>query len=77
MANIRLFLFREPAVVALLVSMILPSLVLLNVINIDTTALAALVVALNTAVAFAMRLVTSPMPAESFEEGTGPARRAE
>ena len=53
MRNLRMLLAREPAALGSLVASILPVLVLLDVIRIDEAGIAAVVVAVNTAVASA------------------------
>jgi hypothetical protein len=61
MRNLKLVLQREPAAVGSLVASILPVLVLLGLIQIDEAGIAAVVVAINTAVGFAIRVLVSPM----------------
>jgi mRNA-degrading endonuclease toxin of MazEF toxin-antitoxin module len=60
MRNLKLVLSREPAAIGSLVASILPVLVLLDVIKIDEAGIAAVVVAINTAVGFAIRVFVSP-----------------
>ena len=60
MRNLKLLLQREPAAVGSLVASILPVLVLVGVIRIDEAGIAAVVVAVNTAVGFAVRLLVAP-----------------
>ena len=60
MRNLRLLLQREPAALGSLVASILPVLVLLDVIRIDEAGIAAVVVAINTAVGFGVRVLVSP-----------------
>ncbi len=60
MRNLKLVLQREPAAVGSLVASILPVLVLLGVFKLDEAGVAAVVVAVNTAVGFAIRVLVSP-----------------
>jgi len=60
MRNLRILLQREPAAVGSLVASIMPVLVLLDVIRIDEAGIAAVVVAVNTAVGFGVRVLVSP-----------------
>jgi mRNA-degrading endonuclease toxin of MazEF toxin-antitoxin module len=60
MRNLKLVLQREPAAVGSLVASILPVLVLLGVLKIDEAGIAAVVVAVNTAVGFGIRVLVSP-----------------
>ncbi len=62
MRNLRMLLAREPAALGSLVASILPVLVLLDVIRIDEAGIAAVVVAVNTAVGFGVRVLVSPLP---------------
>ena len=66
MRNLKLVLQREPAALGSVVASVLPVLVLLGVIKVDEAGIAAIVVAINTVVGFAIRLVVSPMRAESL-----------
>jgi TIR domain/CobQ/CobB/MinD/ParA nucleotide binding domain len=59
-SEIRALAEREPGAVGALVASILPLLVLLGGVAIDTVALAALVVATNTIVGFGLRLMMTP-----------------
>lgn len=60
MRNLRMLLAREPAALGSLVASILPVLVLLDLIRIDEAGIAAVVVAINTAVGFGVRVLVSP-----------------
>ena len=60
MRNLRTVAAREPAALGSLVASILPVLVLLDVIRIDEAGIAAVVVAINTAVGFGVRVLVSP-----------------
>ncbi len=60
MRNLKLLLQREPAAVGTLVASIMPVLVLLGLIRIDEAGIAAVVVAINTAVGFGVRLLVTP-----------------
>ena len=62
MRNLRMLLAREPAALGSLVASILPVLVLLDLIRIDEAGIAAVVVAINTAVGFGVRVLVSPTP---------------
>lgn len=64
MRNLKLLLQREPAAVGTLVASILPVLTLLGVISITEEGIAAVVVAVNAFVGFAVRLMVSPVAAE-------------
>ena len=77
MRNLKLVLHREPAAVGSLVASILPVLVLLDVVRIDEAGIAAVVVAVNTAVGFAIRVCVSPIgPAERVDAVLAPERLA-
>ena len=60
MRNFKLLLQREPAAVGSLVASLLPVMVLMGVIQIDGDGIAAVVVAINTIVGFAIRVLVSP-----------------
>ena len=60
MRNLKLLLQREPAAIGTLVASIMPVLVLLGLIRIDEAGIAAVVVAINTAVGFGVRLLVTP-----------------
>ena len=62
MRNLKLVLQREPAAIGSLVASILPVLVLLGVLELDEAGMAAVVVAVNTIVGFAIRVFVSPLP---------------
>jgi len=61
--NLKLVLQREPAAIGSIAASVLPVLVLLGVIRIDEAGIAAVVVAINTIVGFAIRVVVSPVAA--------------
>ena len=63
MRNLKLVLQREPAAIGSIAASVLPVLVLLGVIRIDEAGIAAVVVAINTIVGFAIRVVVSPVAA--------------
>ena len=76
MRNLKAVLQREPAAVGSLVASVLPVLVLLGVVRIDEAGIAAVVLAVNTLVGFAVRIAVSPVTAPSPAAGTtasGPA----
>jgi mRNA-degrading endonuclease toxin of MazEF toxin-antitoxin module len=73
MRNLKLLLQREPAAVGSLVASIMPVLVLLDLVRIDEAGIAAVVVAVNAAVGFGVRLVVSP----ASPEASAPLRAAE
>jgi hypothetical protein len=70
--NLKLVLQREPAALGSVAASILPVLVLLGVIRIDEAGIAAVVVAINTVVGFAIRLVVAPVRVESAPPASGP-----
>jgi mRNA-degrading endonuclease toxin of MazEF toxin-antitoxin module len=75
MRNLRMLLAREPAALGSLVASILPVLVLLDVIRIEEAGIAAVVVAVNTAVGFGVRVLVSPLaPSDRSEIVVPPAR---
>jgi mRNA-degrading endonuclease toxin of MazEF toxin-antitoxin module len=75
MRNLRMLLAREPAALGSLVASILPVLVLLHIIRIDEAGIAAVVVAINTAVGFGVRVLVSPLsPGDRNEILVSPAR---
>jgi hypothetical protein len=53
-------LAAEPAAVGSLLASVLPALVALNMIDLDAESIGVLVVAVNTLVGFALRLVVAP-----------------
>jgi hypothetical protein len=78
MHNLKLLLQREPAAIGSLAASVLPVLVLLGVIRIDEAGIAAVVVAINTIVGFAIRVAVSPvaLPARAPAAPTTEAARA-
>jgi hypothetical protein len=74
MRNLKLVLQREPAAVGSLVASVLPVLVMLGVIRIDEAGIAAVVVAVNTAVGFAIRVLVSPTGAALPAPSPAPSR---
>jgi hypothetical protein len=65
MRNLKSLLQDEPAALGSLVASILPVLVLLGVVRIDEEGIAAIVVAVNTTVGFAVRLSVQPVARRS------------
>jgi hypothetical protein len=61
MRNLKQVLQREPAAIGSMAASVLPVLVLLGVIRIDEAGIAAVVVAINTVIGFAIRLTVSPV----------------
>ena len=61
MRNLRMLLAREPAALGSLVASILPVLVLLDVVRSDEAGIAAVVVAITTAVGFGVRVLVAPL----------------
>jgi hypothetical protein len=61
MRNLKSLLENEPAALGSLVASILPVLVLLGVLRIDADGIAAIVVAINTTVGFAVRMLVAPV----------------
>jgi hypothetical protein len=61
MRNLKSLLENEPAALGSLVASILPVLVLLGVVRIDADGIAAIVVAINTTVGFAVRMSVAPV----------------
>ena len=55
-------LAAEPAAVGTLLASLLPALVALRLISLDAEAIGVLVVAVNTIVGFALRIVVTPVP---------------
>ena len=76
MRNLRMLLAREPAALGSLVASILPVLVLLDVIRIDEAGIAAVVVAINTAVGFGVRVLVSPLAPSDRMTSPAPERLA-
>jgi hypothetical protein len=60
--KLKSMLQREPAALGTLIASLLPLLVLVGVVPIDEQAMAAVVVAVNTSVGFAIRLWCTPAP---------------
>jgi mRNA-degrading endonuclease toxin of MazEF toxin-antitoxin module len=75
MRNLKLLLQREPAALGSLVASIMPVLVLLDVVRIDEAGIAAVVVAINAGVGFAVRLAVSPNAAPEQPAALRPAER--
>jgi mRNA-degrading endonuclease toxin of MazEF toxin-antitoxin module len=73
MRNLKLVLQREPAAVGSLAASILPVLVLLGAVRIDEAGIAAVVVAINTVVGFAVRVAVSPVGPSSEARNEGSA----
>jgi hypothetical protein len=61
MRNLKQVLQREPAAIGSMAASVLPVLVLLGLIRIDEAGIAAVVVAINTVIGFAIRLTVSPI----------------
>jgi hypothetical protein len=61
MRNLKSLLENEPAALGSLVASILPVLVLLGVLRVDADGIAAIVVAINTTVGFAVRMSVAPV----------------
>jgi hypothetical protein len=61
MRNLKTLLQDEPAALGSLVASVMPVLVLLGVVRIDEEGIAAIVVAVNTTVAFVVRLLVQPV----------------
>jgi hypothetical protein len=57
-------LAAEPAALGSLIASVLPALVALRLLTLDAEAIGVLVVAVNTIVAFALRMIVSPAPPE-------------
>ena len=55
-------LAAEPAAIGSLMASVLPALVALQLISLDAESIGVLVVAVNTIVAFALRVVVTPVP---------------
>ena len=55
-------LAAEPAAIGSLVASVLPALVALRLVSLDAESIGVLVVAVNTIVAFALRIVVTPVP---------------
>ena len=73
MRNLKLLLQREPATLGSLVASIMPVLVLLGLVRIDEAGIAAVVVAINAGVGFAVRVAVSPVSVDA----SAPLRPAE
>jgi hypothetical protein len=58
--RLKLVLQREPAAIGSIAASVLPVLVLLGVIQLDEAGIAAIVVAINTVVGFAVRVAVTP-----------------
>ena len=73
MRNLKLVLQREPAAIGSLVASILPVLVLLGLIQLDEAGIAAVVVAINTVVGFAIRVAVAPLTPRPAPTGPAPS----
>jgi hypothetical protein len=58
--RLKLVLQREPAAIGSIAASVLPVLVLLGVIQLDEAGIAAIIVAINTVVGFAIRVAVTP-----------------
>ena len=76
MHNLKLLLQREPAAIGSIAASVLPVLVLLGVIRIDEAGIAAIVVAINTIVGFAIRVAVSPVAAPVSAPGAASTEAA-
>ena len=74
MRNLKLVLQREPAALGSVAASVLPVLVLLGVVRVDEAGIAAVVVAVNTIVGFAIRVVVSPVGADAVPAAGEPGR---
>jgi hypothetical protein len=72
MRNLKQVLQREPAAIGSMAASVLPVLVLLGLIRIDEAGIAAVVVAINTIVGFAIRLTVSPVTPGPAPQGAAP-----
>jgi hypothetical protein len=66
-------LAREPAAFGTLVASLLPALVALGLISLDAEAIGVLVVAVNTLVGFAIRLLVAPTSSSAAAATSPPA----
>jgi hypothetical protein len=76
MRNLKTLLQHEPAALGSLVASVLPVLVLLGVVRIDEEGIAAIIVAINATVGFAVRLSVTPAARQTARNKVSPARRA-
>jgi hypothetical protein len=76
MQNLKLLLQREPAAIGSLVASVMPVLVLLGVIQVDDAGVAAVVVAVNTVVGFAVRVLVAPVAPTTRAAAASPASPA-
>jgi hypothetical protein len=81
MRNLRSLLRREPAALGSLVASLIPALVLLGVLPMNEEQMAAVVVAVNATVGFAVRLAVTPVLAADGlaaepQRGAGERERA-
>jgi len=72
MHNLKLMLQREPAAIGSLAASLLPVLVLLDLIRLDEAGMAAVIVAINTVVGFAIRVLVSPNGAPAAQAASSP-----
>ena len=73
MRNLKLVLQREPAAIGSIAASVLPVLVLLGVIRLDEAGIAAIVVAINTIVGFAIRVAVAPLTPRPAPTGPTPS----
>jgi len=71
--NLKLVLQREPAAIGSIAASILPVLVLLGLIRLDEAGIAAIVVAINTIVGFAIRVAVAPLTPRPAPTGPAPS----
>jgi hypothetical protein len=71
--NLKLVLQREPAAIGSIAASVLPVLVLLGVIRLDEAGIAAIVVAINTIVGFAIRVAVAPLTPRPAPTGPTPS----
>jgi hypothetical protein len=76
MQNLKLLLQREPAAIGSLVASVMPVLVLLGVVRVDDAGVAAIVVAVNTVVGFAVRVLVAPVAPATLAPASSPAPSA-
>ena len=74
--KLKSLLQREPAALGTLIASLLPLLVLVGLVPINEQAMAAVVVAVNTSVGFAIRLWCTPAPAPRRRRRTTARRLA-
>ena len=72
MHNLKLLLQREPAAIGSIAASLLPVLVLLGLIRLDEAGIAAIVVAINTIVGFAIRVAVAPLTPRPAPTGPTP-----